>query len=81
MPLHSTTDAPGKPRTTPHPATLPATGFVRQRQVLAVIPISKSTLWRRIRLETFPRPVKLSEGVTAWRVEDVHNWIEERARS
>jgi len=34
--------------------TLPETGFLRQIQVLAFVPISKSTLWRRIQARTFP---------------------------
>lgn len=54
---------------------LPATGFVRQRQVLKFIPISKSTLWRRVQARTFPAPIKLSPGITAWRVEEVRHWI------
>ena len=55
--------------------TLPATGFLRQRQVLGFIPFSKSTLWRRVQAQTFPEPVKLSTRVTAWRAEDVREWI------
>jgi predicted DNA-binding transcriptional regulator AlpA len=55
--------------------TLPETGFLRQRQVLAFVPISKSTLWRRIQAHTFPDPVKLSERVTVWRAEDIRRWI------
>lgn len=58
--------------------TLPATGFLRQPQVLAFIPISKSTLWRRVQARTFPAPVKLSPRVTVWRVEDVRRWIAEQ---
>jgi len=54
---------------------LPDTGFLRQSQVLAFVPISKSTLWRRVQLKEFPAPVKLSAHVTAWRVEDVRQWI------
>jgi prophage regulatory protein len=59
-------------------ACLPNTGFLRQRQVLAFVPISKSTLWRQIRARSFPSPVKLSAGVTAWRAEDVRRWIAEQ---
>ena len=58
--------------------TLPATGFLRQPQVLRFVPISKSTLWRRVGAGTFPTPVKLSPRVTAWRAEDVRRWIEEQ---
>ena len=54
---------------------LPRTGFLRQPQVLQLVPISKSTLWRRIQAKTFPQPVKLSVRVTAWRAEDVYGWI------
>ena len=65
------------------PATslrLPETGFLRQRQVLSFVPISKSTLWRRVQSRTFPAPVKLSSHVTAWRVEDVRRWIDDQGR-
>ena len=58
-------------------ACLPDTGFLRQRQVLAFVPISKSTLWRQVRARSFPSPVKLSARVTAWRAEDVRRWITE----
>jgi predicted DNA-binding transcriptional regulator AlpA len=60
--------------------TLPETGFLRQPQVLAFVPISKSTLWRRIQARTFPDPVKLSERVTVWRAEDIRRWIAQQGR-
>ncbi|MDR3639996.1 MAG: AlpA family phage regulatory protein [Humidesulfovibrio sp.] len=56
--------------------TLPATGFVRLPQVLSVFPVSKSSWWEGCRTGRFPRPVKLSERVTAWRAEDIHALIE-----
>lgn len=58
--------------------TLPQVGFLRQAQVLQFIPFSKSTLWRRVQTRTFPEPVKLSERVTVWRVEDIRQWIAEQ---
>lgn len=60
--------------------TLPETGFLRQPQVLAFVPISKSTLWRRIQARTFPAPVKLSERVTVWRAEDIRRWIAQQGQ-
>jgi predicted DNA-binding transcriptional regulator AlpA len=63
----------------PNP-TLPQPGFVRQPQVLALVPNSKSTLWRRIQARSFPQPLKLSERVTVWRAEDIRRWIEFQAR-
>ncbi|MCZ4314790.1 AlpA family phage regulatory protein [Comamonadaceae bacterium G21597-S1] len=56
-------------------APIPVTGFLRQWQVLAYIPISKSTLWRRIQAKTFPQPIKLSARVTVWRAEQIRDWI------
>lgn len=55
---------------------LPDAGFLRQPQVLRLIPISKSTLWRRVVAGTFPAPVKLSARVTVWRVADVRCWMD-----
>ena len=58
---------------------LPETGFLRQPQVLAFVPISKSTLWRRIQARTFPEPLKLSQRVTVWRAEDIRRWIAQQS--
>lgn len=72
----------GAPSTSPPPEVgprLPETGFLRQSQVLALVPVSKSTLWRRVQARTFPQPVKLSARVTAWRAEDLRQWIHDAA--
>lgn len=61
--------------TQPPAPALPETGFLRQPQVLVFVPISRSTLWRRVQAGTFPGPVKLSARVTAWRAEDLRRWI------
>lgn len=52
-------------------------GYLRQSQVLAIVPISSSTLWRWCRdpQGLFPKPVKLGARVTAWREEDVQAWL------
>jgi hypothetical protein len=42
----------------------------------APVPFSSATLWRRVKAGTFPKPVKLSERVTAWRVEDIRQWLD-----
>jgi predicted DNA-binding transcriptional regulator AlpA len=57
--------------------TLPETGFVRLSQIIpTIIPISKSTWWAGVKSGRFPKPVKLSERTTAWRVEDIRAFIE-----
>jgi prophage regulatory protein len=58
---------------------LPAVGYVRQSQLIpTIVPFSSATLWRRVNSGGFPRPVKLSERVTAWRVEDIRAWMHDR---
>ena len=62
---------------------LPRTGFLRLRQIIAPdgpIPVSKSTWWAGIKDGRFPKPVKLSHRVTAWRVEDIRAFIERGAK-
>ncbi|PJB70487.1 MAG: AlpA family transcriptional regulator [Alphaproteobacteria bacterium CG_4_9_14_3_um_filter_47_13] len=56
---------------------LPADGYVRLSELIPnPIPFSPATLWRKVKDGTFPAPVKLSERVTAWRVEDVRAWMQ-----
>ena len=59
----------------PAPADLPVTGYVRLSLLLRLIPFSRATVWRKVQQGKFPRPVKLSERVTAWRAEDLRAWI------
>ena len=59
---------------------LPSTGFVREKNILRIVPVSHSTLWNYVKSGKFPRPVKLSGNVTAWRNEDVIAWITEKSR-
>jgi prophage regulatory protein len=59
---------------------LPAVGYVRQSQLIpTIVPFSSATLWRRVNSGDFPKPVKLSERVTAWRVEDIRSWMHDRS--
>lgn len=67
---------------------LPETGFVRLPQIVgrkpthsdpgipALFPVSASTWWAGVRSGRFPKPVKLGQRITAWRVEDIRSLIE-----
>jgi predicted DNA-binding transcriptional regulator AlpA len=60
-------------------ADLPSTGYVRQSRLIpSIIPFSAATLWRKVKTGEFPKPVKLSERVTAWDVRDVRAWLDSR---
>ena len=71
----STLTRPSSPsRAVPY-GTLPATGLVRQKDMLPCLPFASSQLWRLVRAGKFPAPIKLSERVTCWRVEDVRAYL------
>ncbi|HOT29025.1 MAG TPA: AlpA family phage regulatory protein [Candidatus Ozemobacteraceae bacterium] len=63
---------------------LPVSGFLRLRQIIGdrkhgvpgPIPVSPSTWWLGVKTGKFPKPVKLGEKITAWRVEDIRALIE-----
>lgn len=64
---------------------LPATGFLRIKQILGnkkanppippLIPVGKTSWWEGIRKGKFPKPIKLTKRITVWRVEDIRNLI------
>ena len=61
--------------------SLPATGFIRQAQLIPhVVPFSPATLWRKCKAGHFPKPVKPSERVTAWNVGAVRQFLEAQAK-
>ena len=41
---------------------------------MRIVPFSPSTVWRRSGKGLFPKPVKVSEQITAWRVGDIREW-------
>ena len=55
---------------------LPQEGFVRLAQILAHIPVGKSTWWAGCKTGRFPKPVKLGPRTTVWKVEDITALIE-----
>lgn len=61
---------------------LAESGYLRLAQLApSLVPVSPTTLWRMVASGTFPRPVKLSARVTAWRVEDVRKWLDAQSNA
>ena len=64
---------------------LPEIGFLRLSQIIgnpravppipAIIPIKKSCWWAGVKSGRFPKPVKLGQRITAWKVEDIRALI------
>ena len=69
--------------------SLPETGYLRLSQIIgnskaspptpAIIPVGRSTWWAGVRCGRYPKPLKLSPGVTVWRVEDIRALIAQAA--
>lgn len=59
------------------PAALPEKGFVRLPQILAHVPIGKSSWWAGVREGKYPAPVRPSPfgRVTVWRAEDINRLL------
>jgi predicted DNA-binding transcriptional regulator AlpA len=65
---------------------LPESGFVRLPQIIgnpkakppipAVIPVKKSTWWAGVKSGRFPKSVRISKHITAWKVSDIRALIE-----
>jgi hypothetical protein len=65
---------------------LPETGYVRLSQIIGnpkadppippIIPVSRSTWLEGVKTGRYPKSVKLSPRVTAWRVSDIRTLIE-----
>ncbi|HVV97946.1 MAG TPA: AlpA family phage regulatory protein [Rhodanobacteraceae bacterium] len=59
---------------------IPETGFLRLPQVLALIPVCKTTWWNGVRSGRYPQPTRaLGKNITAWRVEDIRALIDAAA--
>ena len=69
---------------------LPPTGFLRLPQIIGnpkanpptppIIPVSRSAWWQGVKDGKYPKPVKLGERTTAWRVEDIRALVDSLGR-
>ena len=63
------------------PKIIPEIGFLRLRGVIGdgddpgIIPVSRSPWYKGIAERRYPKPVKLSERTSAWKIEDIRKLI------
>ena len=57
---------------------LPDVALIQIRALInfKVVPYSATTIWRKSRSGEFPSPIKISAGVTAFRVGDIRGYLE-----
>lgn len=67
---------------------LPDSALVRQDQLIrnpkkpgvpVPLPFAHATFWRKVAAGTFPKPTKLGNRITAWKVGEVREWINTQA--
>jgi prophage regulatory protein len=62
----------------PEPAITPAVPerLVREKEVLTRVPLSRTTLWRRVRAGSFPAPRIIGKHSKAWLESQIADWLE-----
>lgn len=52
--------------------------YLTDKQLAARYSVSRQTVWRWVRNESFPRPIQLSANCTRWRLSDVEAFEDSR---
>ncbi|MBI5191253.1 MAG: AlpA family phage regulatory protein [Nitrospirae bacterium] len=52
--------------------------FIRRPEVLKIVGLSATTIWRLERAGTFPMRRKLSTGAVGWLESEIQAWMTER---
>lgn len=53
----------------------PLSGLLTTRQTIALVTLSRTSLFRKTRQGTFPPPCSVGNGQIRWRVDDVRDWM------
>lgn len=57
---------------------IPTNGYIRPKRLASLLGVSEATIWRKAKNGTLPRPIKLSERVTAFDAVEINAWIKSR---
>ncbi len=55
--------------------------FLRLPSVLRITGLGRSTIYRMVADNRFPRPVRIGQRAVAWRLSDLETWSEARPAS
>lgn len=59
-------------------SAIPKTGFIRRFRMPELLGVSMPTIDRWVKNGTLPRPIKLTDNVTAFDAAEINKWLEER---
>lgn len=71
-----TTDVP-----TALPPSLAESQLINIKTVAAATGYGRSAIYERVREGTFPKPIRLGQRCTRWRVADVQAWLDQAVQS
>ncbi|WP_047541372.1 helix-turn-helix transcriptional regulator [Methylotenera versatilis] len=52
--------------------------YIRIKELAIMLSIGKSTIYRLIQQNKFPKQIKLSERTSVWRLSVINRWMEEK---
>lgn len=55
--------------------------FLRIKQVMERVPLSKRSIYDRVAKGVFPKPIHIGANATAWIEREVNEWIGNQIRS
>jgi prophage regulatory protein len=56
------------------------TDFYRIKDLTQLFKVNASTIWRWLAAGKMPAPLKIAANTTAWRVDEINEWIASRPR-
>lgn len=56
-------------------SNLPAEAVLRLPDVLALVGLSRASVYAKVAEHRFPRPIKLTAHASGWRVGDIRTWL------
>jgi len=56
-------------------------GFLRLKEVLKIIPVSKSNWWAGVKSGKYPQSIKIGARTTVWLKQDIINFIEKNTHT
>lgn len=54
----------------------PVDRFLRLPDVEQIVGIKRSTIYRQVAAEAFPKPIRLGPNTVAWRESDIQSWMD-----
>lgn len=56
-------------------SSLPAEAILRLPDVLALVGLSRASVYAKVAERRFPAPIKLTQHASGWRVGDIRAWL------